>query len=29
MKKGAEKVPQSDKYYRISADFSYLSDYGY
>lgn len=25
----AEKLPQSDKYYRINADFSYLSEYNY
>lgn len=25
----AEKVPQNDKYYRITADFSYLSNYNY
>lgn len=25
----ADKVPQNDKYYRITADFSYLSTYNY
>ena len=32
MKKTAgntDKVPQNDKYYRINADFSYLSEYNY
>lgn len=31
MKKPAvnDKIPQNDKYYRISADFGYLSEYNY
>ena len=24
-----DKIPQSDKYYRINADFGYLSEYNY